>query len=306
MTTVLFLGGIFNIVDPFFGIQIYAWIWVILLMLAVGFWLAFRYGVWEKYRAMWGLYHAYKAMSKAAFIFNLELVLELWSEARAKCIFDYSKINYTGFEEYPWMEGGPLRSWIERRIFNYATVYLPDLDPLLAILYKFGNRNMDVEIATHEQNGEWEDAPSSVSVSGIDTDIILDADSWTVETSRQHKEIERFAEMHNQANQTNQIHTYMKFQRLLLDGTIKQEGAYLQNIKPMVTIPWSRIDAVFPIFVKDNEEGGARRQQAKDEDDADKNEFSRYIPYVLGGGFIFAVGVLIARMAMLFLAHKPA
>lgn len=306
MTTVLFLGGIFNIVDPFLGVQIYIWMWLIILMLSVGFWLAFRYGVWEKYRAMWGLYLAYKAMSKAAFIFNLELVLELWSEARAKCIFDYSKIRYTGFEEYPWSQGGPLRSWIERRIFNYATVYLPDLDPLLAILYKFGKRNMDVEIATHEQNGEWDDSPSSVSVSGIDTDIILDADSWTVETSRQHKEIERFCEMHNQANPKNQIHTYLKFQRLLLDGTIKPEGSYLQNIKPMVVIPWSRIDAVFPIYVKDNEEGGARRQQAKDEDEADKNEFSRFIPYVLGGGFIFAFAILMARMAMIFFTHKPA
>ena len=305
MSTVLFLGGILNIVDPFIGLQLYIWLWILILFFTIGLWIAFRYGVWEKYRAMWGIYYAYKAVSKAAFIFNLELVLELWSEARAKCIFDYSKIRYTGFDGYSWSEGGPLRSWIEKRIFNYATVYLPDLDPMLAILYRFGNRNMDVEIATALQNGEWDNAPSSVGTCGIDADIILDADSWTVAGSRQHKEIEIFCEMHNSANKTDQIHSYMKFQRLLLENTIRPGGAYLQNIKPMVIVPWSRIDAVFPIFVKDNEEGGARRQQAKDEDEADKNEFSKYIPYVLGGGFLFALGVLAARMAMIFFTHKP-
>lgn len=298
MTTVLFLGGLLNIVDPFIGLQLYIWAWILIIFLSIGFWIAFRYGVWEKYKALWGLYYAFKASSKAAFIFNRELVAELWSEAKATCIFDYASFRYTGFQDYPLMEGGKMRAWIERHLFNYASVYLPHLDPATAIVYKLGRRNMDVEIATHMQGGEWEDSPSSVSLGGTDTDIILDSDSWTVDGSRQHREIVEYCEIHNEANPNDQIHSYMKFQKYLSEGKITPSENYLQHVKPTMIVPWSRIDAVFPTSIKDNEEDGARRQQAKDDDEAAKNEFSKYIPYVLGGGFIFAVVIVVARIVV--------
>ena len=64
--TTLFLGGIFNVVDPFIFVQIYIWLWVLITFISICMWVLFRYGVWEKYKVLWGLYYAFKAESNAA------------------------------------------------------------------------------------------------------------------------------------------------------------------------------------------------------------------------------------------------
>ena len=294
MSTVLFLGGLLNIVDPFIGLTLYMWLWIILSFFSICAWLAFRYGVWEKYKVLWGLYYAFKAQSNAVFIFSMSLAAELLSEAQAKCIFDYSKYEYEGFSS------NKLIAWFERKVFNYATVFIDDLDPLTALIYKYGKRNMDVEIAKKMQNYDWEESPS-VSIGGTNTDIILDADNWTIKNSHQHKAIVAFCEQWNESNDTDQIHTYSRFQKYILNGKIGQCEA-LARIKPTVTIPWIRIDSAFPIDIEDNEQAGARRQHAEDEMNNDKNFFNKYIPHILIGGIIFAAIILAARFAAFAMA----
>ena len=278
---VLYLGGIFNYTDPLFGFQLYIWSWLALIFLSVIAWLAWRYGQWEPFKPLWGLYHAFKASSNAAFIFNMALICELWSERQAKCIFDYSKWTYEG-----------IAAW-QKPFFNYATAFLPDLDFAHALLYKYGGRNMDVEIARKMQNNEWEEA-SSVNAGGIHTDMILDADSWSVRASPQHKIVEKFCETHNQANESDQIHSYPKFQRLLSERVITAP----EGIKPFVTIPWVRIDSTFPIDVGDNTTLGAVRQAAIEMENEDATSLSKYYFPILGGGFGFALLLLAMRFSI--------
>ena len=285
-----------NISDPFIGLTLYMWLWIFLSFFTICVWLTFRYGVWSKYEVLWGLYYAYKAQSKAAFIFNLDLKAELFSESQAKCIFDYASYKYTGFSTAFF----GLQGKVESLLFNYATIFLDDLDPLTAVVYKFGHRNMDVEIAKKLQNYEWDDRSSSISIGGTDTDIVLDSNRWTVKNSPQHKAIVNYCEIHNDGNPNDQIHSYMKFQRYLNEGKIAATGA-LAVIEPQTIVPWVRIDSAFPIDVEDNEQAGARRQHAEDEMNADANQFNKYIPHVLGFGVLFAfviVGIRFAAFAM--------
>jgi hypothetical protein len=298
--TTLFLGGIFNVVDPFIFIQVYIWIWVLITFIAICMWVLFRYGVWEKYKVLWGLYYAFKAESNAAFIFNLALKAELYSEAQAKCIFDYSSYKYEGFSTAWW----GLQGWVERRIFNYATVYLDNLDPLVAVVYKFGKRNMDVEIAKKMEGGKrWQDT-SSVNIGGSDTDIILDANRRTVKGSLQNKATIAYCEIWNEANPKDQIHSHVKFQEYLMNGRInKAATTMLDPIETEVLVSWTRIDETFPIDIEDNEQGGARRQQADDEMNAEANQFNKYIPHVLIGGTLFAF-VIVGLRFVAFLVTK--
>jgi len=278
-TPVLYFGGLFNYTDPIFGIQIYIWTWGALLFLAICAWVGFRYGMWDKYKPLWGLFGAIKAGTQAAFIFNMGLISELMSERDAKCIFDYSTIKYTGL------------SWVRRWFFNYATVFLPNLPPTKAIVYKFAGVNMDVQIAKKLQNYDWENY-SSVTVGGVHTDIILDADRWTVRDSPQHKLIEQQCDTHNEANPDDQIHAYSKYMRYIMEKKLPLPVGVLDYI----IIPWSRIDSSFPISKVSSETEGANRQFAKEAEEADNNSLSKYYFPILMGGFAFAFILLLVRV----------
>lgn len=280
---VLYMGGVLNFVDPLFGWQLYIWGWLAILFLIAVIWLGFRYGSWEKYKPVWGIFYAFKAESQAAFIFNAGLVCEMLSERQAKCIFDYSKWKYEGVGR------------IKSIIFNYATVFLPDLPLAKAILYKYGGRNLDVEIAKKMQNYEWEKY-SSVTVGGIHTDIILDSDNWTIPESPQHQLIEKQCELHNDINPTDQIHAYSKYQRYLIEGLLQCP----EGVKKFITIPWTRIDAAFPINVGNNETSGATRQYARELEESEGNPLVRYYLPILFGGMGFAALILILRFALKF------
>lgn len=281
MAAPLFMGGLFNFTDPLFGLQLYIWGWIFLIILAVVSWLGWRYGSWEAYKPVWGLFYAFKGESQAAFIFNAGLISELLAEKDAKCIFEYAKIKYTGVGRF------------KKYIFNYATVFLPDLPLAKAILYKYGGRNLDVEIAKKMQNHEWEKF-SSVTLGGTHTDLILDADRWTVRESPQHKIIEAQCDVHNDGNPSDEIHAYSKYQRYLAEGKIPVPA----GITPYITVPWSRIDSSFPVNQESNEVEGAIRQFAKEMEESENNSLSKYYWMILGGGLGFAALLLIVRMVM--------
>lgn len=277
------MGGVFNFTDPLFGWQIYIWGWIAVIVLTVVIWLGFRYGSWEKYKAVWGLFDAYKAESQFAFIFNAGLFCEMLGERQAKCIFNYGNWSYQGV--------GRLKSFL----FNYATVFLPDLPLAKAILYKYGKRNLDVEIAKKMQNYEWEKY-SSVSSGGIHGDIILDSDNWTIPESPQHKIIENQCELYNDTSKTDQIHAYSKYQRYLIERKLPCPD----GVKAFVTIPWTRIDAAFPINVGNNETSGATRQYARELEESEGNPLVKYYLPILFGGMGFAALILILRFALKF------
>jgi hypothetical protein len=293
MTTVLFASGILNFTDPIFGQPFYIYLWLFILILAGICWLAWRFGQWEAFKPLWGIYYAFKAESKACFIFNTNLAMELVSERDAKCIFEYSKWNY----ELP-KNGTPvigsLFDWFQKKVFSYTTVFLENLDTLHGLFYKVAGRNFDVEIAKKQENYFGWGVASSVNSGGIHIDMILDADRWSVKDSHQHQIVEYAAEQWNSLNENDQIHSYQKFQKYLLEGKIpKPEG-----IESEVLIPWVRIDSSFPVMVGDNATSGARRQEAIRMENEDATAVSRYYLPVLFGSMGFAILLLLIRVVL--------
>lgn len=281
MATPLFLGGIFNYQDPILGQPLYIYSWIFLAILIVVLWVAMRYGQWEKYRPFWGIFYAYKHQTQAAFIFNIGLISEVVSEREAKCIFDYSKWSYEGLNR------------VQAFLFNYSTVFLDNIDFAHALLYKFGGRNLDTEIAKKMQNYEWE-AESSVTTGGIHADLILDANNWSVRTSPQHAIVEATAEQWNNANPSSQVHAYPRFQKMLTAGIINCPPGIVKS----TLVPWSRIDAAFPLGMS-NKAPGPVREMALEMENEDKMELKQYYLPVLFAGVGFAVLLLIIRVIIM-------
>ena len=294
MPTNTILGGIFNYIDPVIGLQLYIWLWVGLTILSAIIWVLFYYVGWKPYTPLHGLYYAWKAGSNAAFIFDAPLHGEMVSEAVAKCIFDYSKEEYET-EAPDIMFIGGIVKWIYGVFSYYPTAYLPNISPLEALVYKFGGVNKDVEIARHLQGGEWERSPS-VTCGGINIDIIVDTDNWTIRTSPQHKIIEKLARQWNYDHEHNQIHSYTKFGRYLLSGDIKSS-----ELKTSAMATWTRIDTGFPLDLEESDWAGKRRQMAEEQYDADQISKNRMALIVLSAGIGIAALIITVRLLTHFI-----
>jgi hypothetical protein len=288
---VLFANGMFNYVDPVLHLQIYIWGWVLLMVLTAISAIIHHFARWKPLAPFHGLYYEYKNGGNAAFIFDGDLRGEMVAERTAKCIFDYSKVPYI----LP-TDNVPVLGKLYRWIFYYPTAYEGvHIDFVHALVYKFGGVNKDVEIARALQNGEWERNPS-VICAGVPVDIIIDTDSWTIPHSRQHKAIESAADMWNETNPTDQIHSYSKFQKYLLEGKIACDG-----IKRESLCEWVRIDGSLPTDLKDNEFAGKKMQMAITADEIDSRFLNGLGIKVLVGGIGFGALLIVARLMTTFL-----
>ena len=283
MATALFLGGIFNIVDPVIGWQLYIWGWIILIVLAVFAWIGWYFAGWKPYKPFHGIWHAYKAGSNAAIIGDSALICEMVSERIAKCIFDYSKEEYVH------------ENLLDRLVNYYPLAYLDNIDMLHALLYKFGGVNKDVEIARRLQNGEWERYPS-VETCGVDVEIIIDTDNWTIRDSRQHKAIEREARVWNKNNPTDQIHSYVKFQKKLIAGDI-----ICGEVKKEFLVDWTRINRGFTTNMEASEYVGKTIQMSEMEYNADTVFKNQIALYILFAGLGLAALLIVVRVGIHFL-----
>jgi len=286
MTTVLFLGGLFNYVDPVLGWPLYAWCWISLWILSALMYAFFHFGKWKAYGPMQGLYWAWKAGSNAAFIFDHALIGEFVAERMAKCIFDYSKWDY----ELPGVSG-----WFKKWVFYYPTAFLDDISPLHALVYKYGKVNKDVQIARKLEGGEWERFPSVVC-GGVPVDIVVDADNWTIRTTPQHKAIEREALAWNELHPEDQIHSYSKFQRYLSDGKIT-----CPELKTDHHVSWTRVNAGFTTDMEATEYTGKIIQMSEQQYSEDQLNLNKMGWIVLFGGGMLAVMIFVGRLLVLFL-----
>ena len=286
MATALFMGGIFNIVDPILGWQLYIWGNILLIVLAGFCAVIWHFVKWKPLTPFHGLYYEFKNGGNTAFIFDGDLRGEMVAERVAKCIFDYSKVQYVlPTDKYPVINR------IARWFFYYPTAYEGvHIDPLRALLYKFGKVNKDVDIARALQNGEWERSPS-VICAGVPVDIVIDTDNWTIPHSKQHVAIERCADIWNEANPDDQIHSYSKFQRYLLEGKIACDGVQTEAI-----CEWARVDGSLPTNLKDNEFAGKKMQMAISADEHDQSFLNQLGIKVLLGGLVFAFALLGFRL----------
>lgn len=285
MTSVLFFGGLFNYTDPIFGWPLYFWGWVVLLIFSALAYAFFHFGKWKAFGPMQGLYYAYKDGSNAAFIFDHSLIGEFVPERTAKCIFDYSKWNY----EMPGVSG-----WFKKYVFYYPTAFLDDISPLHGLVYKFGKVNKDVAIARKLEGGEWERFPSVVC-GGVPVDIIVDTDNWTIRSTHQHKAIEREALAWNENNPDDQVHSYSKFQRYLLEGKI-----ICPELKKDHPVSWTRINAGFTTDMEATEYTGKIIQMSEQQYNEDAISKNKLGWGVLIGGVGFAILILVFRLITYF------
>lgn len=294
----LFLGGIFNNGDPIFGFPLYVWGLIAELILIGITWIVLWWAWWKPTTPLHGIYWGWKNMSGAAFICDKNLIAELVPERLAKCIFDYSKEEYeieVPYANIPII--GRIATSIYQYAFYYPTKYLPDLSPFEAFRYKVGGVNLDVKIAIHLQNGEWDRYPSVVC-GGVPVDIVIDTNNWTIPNSKEHLAVERTARKWNKENPHNQIHSYIKFQKYLSNGKIQAPP----EIQVEYMVPWTRVDTCFPTDLEENDWGGKRRQMAIET--SDKKEMSerwRMAIIILIGGLVFAGIILIIRLILHFL-----
>jgi hypothetical protein len=288
------MNGIFNIVDPVLGLQIYIWLWIVLLVLAGICAVIHHFVRWKPLTPFHGLYYEWKNGGNAAFIFDGDLRGEMVSERAAKCIFDYSKVPYVlASDKIPVI--GKIRRWF----FYYPTAYRKfgvHIDPIRALVYKFGGVNMDVDIARALQNGEWERNPS-VICAGVPVDIVVDTDRWTIPYSKQHKLIEDSADIWNDSNPTDQIHSYSKWQKYVLEGKIaKPDG-----IKINAICEWVRVDGSLPTDLKDNVFAGKKMQMAITADENDSRFLNSMGIKVLIGAVGFGMLLLVIRIISMFM-----
>jgi hypothetical protein len=286
MATVLFLGGIFNILDPVLGLPLYIWLWLGTLFMAGISWLIWYSVKWKPYTPLHGLYHAWKAGSSAAFIFDMALHGEMVAEREAKCIFDYSKWEYELEDSQNWF----VRK-IKSFLFYYPTAFLPDIDLLHAIVYKFGKVNKDVEIARMLQKGEWERSPS-LNCGGVDIDVIIDTNSWTLPKTVQHKAIVKAARLWNEANPDDQVHSYTKFQRKLLAGNI-----ICPEVKKSAFVDWTRINKGFTVDLESSEYFGKAVQMSENQTAGNQSLKKDLAIWMLLGGC--GVAIFIAGIRLL-------
>lgn len=289
MVNPLFLGGIMNIVDPVIRVQLYVWMWLGFVILALLIHVGYKYGTWKNYAPLHGLYHAKKAGSNSAFIFDINLHGEMVEEKVAKCIFDYSKEGYE--IEVPVIPViGRLVHWFYVKIAYYPTAYLDNIDPLTAIVYKFGGVNQDVQIARSLEGGDWERAPS-VTCGGVDVDIIIDSGNWTIRNTPEHRAVEKHARLWNSEHPTDQIHSYMKFQRYLLNNNI-----IAPELKADIVIPWVRTQTGLPLDLEESDWAGKRRQMAEQEYNADLIMKNKFAVWILIGGLGLSFFVIAVRL----------
>ena len=312
------MGGLFNITDPVLGITLYLWSWVFFLILIPIVWAMFHFMKWKPLAPMHGLFYAQKNGSTVAWTFDAFLAGDLVSERDAKCIFDYSDHNFLkiglslatdknfdgdayeiGVPNVPFVKG--ILTWLYVKMFYYPTVYLDNITPLQAIVYKIGRVNKDVEIARKLEGGVWERS-AAVVCAGVPVDIVVDMDKWTIKGSSQHNAVVRLALEWNEKNPTDQIHSYQKFQRYVDDNLIPR----VRELTIESIIPWQRIDAAFPLDLDKNEWAGKIRQMAKVQEEGEQMQLNKFALYILVGGLLLAVVILLMRFALLAMQYSKA
>lgn len=295
MTEGMFLGGIFNVVDPWLHLTLYMWSWPIFILIGLVLYAAFYYRGWKPFEPLHGLYYAMRNNSTVAWIFDAQLVGEMLAERDAKCIFDYER-DFEYELDPSWVPVfGFIIDWFRAKMFYYPTAWLDNIDPAHALFYKLMKINKDVLIAKKMEGNKWERS-AHVVCAGVPVDIIVDMDNWTIKGTPQHKAIVQSAKNWNKVNPDDQIHSYQKYQRYINDPT--KGLACPPELKKGVMVPWSRIDAAFPLDLDDNEWAGKKRQMAKDRETEEEGQLWKYIIYVFIGEVGIAALLLIIRFAL--------
>ena len=141
-----------------------------------------------------------------------------------------------------------------------------------------------------EAQRDWHVAPSGL-IGKVLTDLIFDGGRWTDLTSPERDEIERIADLWNETNPSDEIHTLMKFRRYLEQGKFAAMGVK-EIVQPTYNVSWLRIDKAIP---KDHIQpmwDGYLRQLSERMNKDDSGNMSIYAYLVLGISALICIGML--------------
>lgn len=272
-----FLGGLFNI--AWFGIPTYVFIIILAVFITVAIHFGFWWFYWRPLEYMHGIYRAYWDKINACFIGDLANRYELIPENKAKLIEPH--------EDYEKLYGN--RTLLE--VINPDGTHFFDGKPFitrLAVWFgrKFG-RNYDMMIAK-EIERDIHEAPI-INANGIQIDLILDLDNWTIKDSRQRAELNRLADLWNANHPDDEVHTYYKIWNHINQKKLVPAE---DTIRHKTIVPWPRILAAFPPEENEASYAGYERQLSEDMSEKEQAEYRKYF----WGIILF---FLVTNMAML-------
>lgn len=272
-----FLGGLFNI--AWFGIPTYVFIIILAVFITIAIHFGFWWFYWRPLEYMHGIYRAYWDKINACFIGDLANRYELIPENKAKLIEPH--------EDYEKLYGN--RTLLEV-IKPDGTHFFDDKTPITRLAVWFGRkfgRNYDMMIAKGIER-DIHEAPI-INANGIQIDLILDLDNWTIKDSRQRAELNRLADLWNANHPDDEVHTYYKIWNLINQNKLVPAE---DTIRHKTIVPWPRILAAFPPEENEASYAGYERQLSEDMSEKEQAEYRKYF----WGIILF---FLVTNMAML-------
>ena len=252
-----FLGGLFN--TPIFGLPVYGFLFPlfgIIFVLAYVFWVKMKWGMMTPFHGLW---IAMNARDEVVFKTDLHLNFVLKSEYGARVIFDRERYESIAVDN-------TLRNRIRK---------------------KFRPGDPAVSIAKMLQ-GSWESAPV-VNIASVPASILLDANGWTKDDSREHADIAKECDIWNDMNPDDQIHGLGKAWKYMNEGKIPTpEGVNLYT-----TISWVRIDNAYPKSRNSASWGGFIRQIAEN---IQRGAYKEGFSMTWAGVVVFLVSIGISAM----------
>ena len=279
LLTTPYLGGTFN-TPILFGIQLYLWLAVGIIIMAIISELVWRVSFWNPMTPFHGLWYSFKSKSNAAFVFDLRQYWDLISEGGAKLIFDKTRydfgdgfvgsiikfVNFRSSEHISFAE--LFRSF---RIWLFRTDYSVHTAKLL--------------------QGDWDEYPL-VTIGQTPSELIFDAYHWTDARSVDREQIAKCVDIYNETNPNDEIHSLSKFYRY---ATMKQPKIVCPGVKLTVTVPWVRVDAAFPLKRYKASWAGFLRQMAEDLAGKMQGDINRFAILIACLGVVICILMFIGK-----------
>jgi uncharacterized membrane protein len=263
-----FLGGLFN--TPILGFPLYIFFFpisIILFILAYIFWVKMKWGMMTPFHGLW---IAMNAGDEVVFKTDLHLNFVLKSEYGARVIFDRDRYNAIAVDN----------TWRNR----IRKLIRPG-DPAVSIAKIL--------------QGDWDTAPI-VNIGSVPASILLDANGWTKDDSKEHALIANECDLWNDMNESDQVHSLQKAWRYMNEGKIPVP----KGVNLYVSIPWIRVDNAYPKSRNAASWGGFIRQIAENiQNGAYKEGFSMTWAGVVV--FLVSIGISGMMFVMKILSHTP-
>lgn len=264
-----YLGGTFN-TPILFGIQLYIWIFVLIIIGIVISELIWRVSFWNPISPFHGLWYAFKNKSNAVFVFDLRQYWDLVSEGGAKLIFDKSRYDSStgmiastiNLAKFWSQEHIQFSEWFRNfRIWLFGTDYSVHTAKML--------------------QGDWEEFPL-VTIGQTPAELIFDANHWSDNRSKDREHIARCVDIYNESNPDDEIHSLSKFYKY---ATMKpQPKIVCPGVALTTAVPWTRVDSAFPLKRFKAAWAGFLRQTAEDLANKSTQDINRFaiLIFILG------------------------